>query len=220
MEWNSPILYWPLMLVVAYLVGAIPFAQLVAKSRGVDLRQVGSGNVGAGNVTSQIGKGWGVLVALLDFAKGFLPVYLARRAGLGFGASGFLGIAAIVGHNWSIWMKGRSGRGLATSAGMLAALNPALLVWVGGWAIAGWKIGGGVAGFLGWGLLPFVTIVFRQPISLSLVLMLLSAILIGRRIQGNPSDSWERDAVVHRAIFDTDHHGEEFPEGVEDPLTP
>lgn len=219
-EFSVSILYWPLMLAVAYLLGSIPFAQLIARVNGVDLRKVGSGNVGAGNVTSQIGKGWGTLAALLDFAKGFLPVYLARKLGFGYGAAGLIGVASVAGHNWSIWMKGRSGRGLATSAGMLIALHPVLIVWTLGWAMVGWKIGGGVAGFLGWGLLPFVSIALLQPITLSLVLLVLSVVLIARRIQGNLDDARDRRSMVRRAVFDTDPHDEEFPESVKDPLIP
>lgn len=219
-EFANAILYWPLMLVAAYLLGAIPFAQLIARSKGLDLREVGSGNVGAGNVTSQIGKGWGALAALLDLLKGLVPVYLARKAGMGLGAAGLVGVAAIVGHNWSIWMKGRSGRGLATSAGLMVALNPAMIVWVAGWSMVGWKIGGGVGGFLGWGLLPFVSIAFGQPITLSLVLLLLASVLMGRRIQGNPDDLWDRRSVIRRLVFDTDPDADDFPEPVEDPLIP
>ena len=83
------LIYWPFLLVGAYLLGAIPFAQLLARTRGVDLREVGTGNIGAGNLTGQLGWKYGVAAALLDAAKGFLPVIIARRMGrksIGFGA--------------------------------------------------------------------------------------------------------------------------------------
>ncbi len=217
---NLSIVYWPLMLAGAYLLGSIPFAQLVARLHGIDLRKAGSGNVGAGNVTKLIGKGWGTLAAALDFGKGFVPVYLARNSGLGLGAAGMVGVAAVVGHNWSIWMKGRSGRGLATSAGMLVALAPAMIIWTTGWAIVGWKIGGGIAGFLGWGLLPIVSVAMGQPPTLSLVLLLLAVVLIGRRMQGNRDASRDTRAALRRAVFDTDPAHDEYPETVEDPLAP
>lgn len=214
-----PILYWPLMLVVAYLLGSVPFAQLVARLHGVDLRKVGSGNVGAGNLTAQLGKGWGVVAALFDLFKGFVPVYIARKLGLGYGAAGLVGLAVVVGHNWSLFMRGRSGRGLASSAGALAALSPVLLLWTSLWAVVGWKVGGGVAGFLGWGLLPIVSVALRQPPTLSLFLLLLSAVIIGRRIQGNPGDSMESRAALRRAVFDTDP-SDELPQSIEEPLVP
>jgi acyl phosphate:glycerol-3-phosphate acyltransferase len=216
---GMPILYWPLMLVVAYLLGSIPFAQLVARLHGVDLRTVGSGNVGAGNLTAQLGKGWGVVAALFDLLKGFLPVYFARKLGLGYGAAGLVGLAVVVGHNWSLFMRGRSGRGLASSAGALAALSPVLLLWTTMWAVVGWKVGGGVAGFLGWGLLPIVSVALRQPPTLSLFLLLLSGVVVGRRIQGNPGDSMESRAALRRAVFDTDP-SDEIPQSIEEPLAP
>jgi glycerol-3-phosphate acyltransferase PlsY len=217
---SMSLLYWPLMLAVAYLIGSVPFAQLVARAHGLDLRKVGSGNVGAGNLTRQVGKGWGVLAALLDGFKGLIPVYLARRAGLGPGAAGMVGVAAVIGHNWSIWLRGRSGRGLATSAGVVLALDPILLIWTTGWAIAGWKIGGGLAGFMGWALLPVVSMSLDRPPTETLVLALLAMILIARRIQGNPESSWEPSAVWRRAVFDNDPTAEPLTDGIEEPLTP
>lgn len=214
------ILYWPLMLLGAYLLGSVPFAQVVARIHRLDLRKVGSGNVGAGNLTSQAGTRWGLLAAALDLLKGFVPVYLARKAGLGFGAAGLVGLAAVAGHNWSVFMRGRSGRGLASSAGMLLALSPALLIWTGGWALVGWKIGGGAAGFLGWGLLPIVSVAMGQPPTLSLLFLLLSAVVIARRIQGNPGDAMDRRAAMRRAVFDTDSDSDDYPEAIDDLLIP
>lgn len=214
-----PIVYWPLMLVGAYLLGAVPFAQIVARIKGIDLRKVGSGNVGAGNVTASIGKGWGTTAAILDALKGFLPVYLARKVGLGPGAAGMVGLSAVVGHNWSLFMKGRSGRGLATSAGTLLALDPVMLVWTTGWAVAGWKIGGGLGGFLGWGLLPVVAVALNRPPTESLFLALLAIVIVGRRMQGNHESSRDSQAMWRRAIFDTDDDGH-LADAVEDPITP
>lgn len=218
---SSPILYWPLMLLGAYVLGSIPFAQVLARVRGLDLREVGSGNVGAGNLTRTIGLGWGVVAAALDGLKGLIPVWLSLHSGLGPGAAGLVGVAAVVGHNWSIFMGGRSGRGLAPAAGLVLALNPALIVWTAGWSAAGWKIGGGLAGFLGWGLLPIVSVALGNSPSESILIMLLSAVLIGRRMQGNLGDDSDTAAMMRRAVYDTDHT-ETAPRGeaADDPLTP
>jgi acyl phosphate:glycerol-3-phosphate acyltransferase len=127
---------------LAYLVGAIPFALLLARTRGVDIRQVGSGNVGATNVFRSVDKRLGVLTFFLDVLKGFLPVW-------GLAYSGWLpaspwaadhaallwGAAAITGHNWPVYLRFRGGKGVATSAGVLLAVAPVavgwgLLVWV------------------------------------------------------------------------------------------
>lgn len=216
---SSPLVYWPLLLAGAYLVGSIPFAQLLARLRGVDLRTTGTGNVGAGNLTRTVGLPWGIAAAVLDALKGLVPVWLARQAGLGLGAAGLAGIAAVIGHNWSIWMRGRSGRGLASSVGMLLGLDPALIVWTAGWSVAGWRIGGGLAGFLGWGLLPIVAVALGRPPTESLVLLLLSVILIGRRIQGNLSDQAGLAHSLRRAVYDRDEVVGDLGEGAEDPLT-
>lgn len=217
---SSPIVYWPLLLAGAYLLGSVPFAQVLARFKKVDLREVGTRNVGAGNLTREVGLPWGVAAAILDGLKGLAPVLLARQAGLGLGAAGLAGVLAVVGHNWSIWMRGRAGRGLASSAGMLVALDPAMVAWIAGWAVAGWKIGGGLAGFLGWGLLPIVAVALGRPPTESLVLLLLSAIVIGRRIQGSEADEAGMAPSLRRAVYDTDVVGDELGEGAEGPLTP
>ena len=216
---SSPIVYWPLLLVGAYLLGSVPFAQVLARVKGRDLREIGTGNVGAGNLTREVGLPWGVAAAILDGLKGLLPVLIARQTGLGLGAAGLAGVMAVVGHNWSIWLGGRSGRGLASSAGMLLALDPALIAWTTGWAVAGWRIGGGLAGFLGWGLLPIVAVALGRPPTESLVLLLLSTILIGRRMQGNEADDVGTGASLRRAIYDRDYVASDLGKGAEGPLT-
>lgn len=217
----SPLLYWPLLLLGAYLLGSIPFAQVAASFRGIDLRRVGSGNVGAGNLSREVGWGWGIAAAILDGLKGLLPVWIARRMGLGLGVAGLTGLAAVVGHNWSIFLKGRSGRGLASSVGLLLGIDPVLLVWTGGWSIAGWKIGGGLAGFLGWGMLPLVAIGLFRPPNVTLVLALLSLVLMGRRMQGNPEDLLDSTKPpLKRVIYDNDLAPQELRDSVEDPALP
>lgn len=214
------VLYWPVLLVGAYLLGSVPFAQLLGRARGVDLRYVGSGNVGAGNLTRVLGWPWGLSAAVCDGLKGLFPVLLALNVGFGQGAAGMVGLMAVIGHNWSIFMRGRSGRGLATAAGVLAALDPVLLVWTTGWSVAGWKIGGGVAGFLGWGLLPIVATAMGRSANESIVLLALSAVLMIRRMQGNPDSTPGVRPAMRRAIFDTDPGGEAFPRTADDLLTP
>jgi glycerol-3-phosphate acyltransferase PlsY len=217
---TSPIVYWPLLLLGGYLLGSIPSAQILARLKGVDLRRVGTGNVGAGNLTSNVGMPWGIAAGVLDGLKGLIPVLICLQAGLGPGAAGLVGVSAVVGHNWSIFMGGRSGRGLATAFGLILALHPPLAIWTTGWAIAGWKIGGGFAGFIGWGLLPIVSIALGRPATESLVIGLLSVILIARRMQGNPGDAMDMASMMRRAVYDKDLVDERSGETVDDPLTP
>ena len=214
----SPIVYWPLMLLGAYVLGSIPFAQVLARVKGVDLRSAGTGNVGAGNLKKNAGFFWATAAGLLDGLKGLVPVWLSLRGGLGVGAAGLVGLAAVVGHNWSIFMRGRSGRGLATAFGLIVALHPPLAIWTTGWAIAGWKMGGGIAGFIGWGLLPIVSVALGGPITESLLILLLAAVLIGRRMQGNAGDLMDLSSMMQRAIYDKDLVIEGSGDTAEDPL--
>lgn len=121
--------------VVGFLAGSIPFGLLVAKAKGVDIRKQGSGNIGATNVFRVVGRPYGIAVFVLDFLKGLGPVLLAAAATTSGAALGIAtGLAAILGHNYSPWVGFKGGKGIATSAGVLAGLFPlalaiGLLVW-------------------------------------------------------------------------------------------
>ena len=111
--------------VAAYLLGAIPFGLLVAKSRGVDIRTQGSGNIGATNVFRVLGKGWGIFTFVLDALKGFIPSFLfPRLLGLDADWGVLFGIVAILGHSFPVYLKFKGGKGVATSAGMLLGVAP------------------------------------------------------------------------------------------------
>jgi acyl phosphate:glycerol-3-phosphate acyltransferase len=108
----------------AYLVGAFPTGVLLARARGVDLRQVGSGNIGATNVGRALGKRWAILVLLVDAAKGAAPVLVARALGLGPWVESTGAVAAVVGHSYNIFLRGQGGKGVATSLGGALAISP------------------------------------------------------------------------------------------------
>jgi len=119
---------------VTYLVGAIPFGLLIARSRGVDLRRVGSGNIGATNVFRALGWRLGILAFVLDMLKGFVPMTAAGRLlgrwyGDGDGTGYYLAwlavaAAAILGHVFPVYLRFRGGKGVATSLGVLLGLSP------------------------------------------------------------------------------------------------
>ena len=108
----------------AYVMGSIPFGVVVARLKGVDLRQIGSGNIGATNVARALGKGWAIVVLAADAGKGFVPVWLGRRLGLAPTVVAVAGFIAIVGHMFTIFLRGRGGKGVATSLGVALALSP------------------------------------------------------------------------------------------------
>ena len=108
----------------AYLMGSIPFAQLLSKRRGIDLRRVGSGNVGATNVLRTLGVRPAVLAMMLDAVKGTLAVLVAQRLTNGVAAPVMAGLASMIGHVYPVWLRFRGGKGVATAAGAFAVLAP------------------------------------------------------------------------------------------------
>lgn len=125
------------LVLAAYLIGSIPTGYLVGRRKGVDVRQQGSGNIGATNVARTLGRKLGVLVLVLDALKGVAPLVVWRAADLGsrihlggplapylFTAVGF---APIAGHCFPIWLRFRGGKGVATALGVFAVADPAVV---------------------------------------------------------------------------------------------
>jgi len=114
---------WPLW---AYLLGSMPFGVLLAKARGVDLRAMGSGNIGATNAMRALGKPLGMLAFALDFGKGFaIPWWLVQGPGSGdLRLASVCVVAAAAGHVWPIFLQFRGGKAVATAMGALCAVDP------------------------------------------------------------------------------------------------
>jgi acyl phosphate:glycerol-3-phosphate acyltransferase len=122
-------------LIGAYLFGSVPYGFLIARWHGFDIRAKGSGNIGATNVGRLLGRKWGVIVFVLDFCKGALPVLAARALADSDWLPVAAGAAAFLGHVFPIWLKFRGGKGIATGAGVVFMLLPlaslgALVVWL------------------------------------------------------------------------------------------
>ncbi len=137
---------------LAFLLGSIPFGLLIARAKGIDIRQHGSGNIGATNVLRVVGKKYGISCLLLDALKGFIPVVIAISviqfegmknpmsvSALAQYAQDFsistaqifqvlTGLCAVLGHNYTPWAGFKGGKGIATSAGVFVALMPAAIV--------------------------------------------------------------------------------------------
>ncbi len=112
----------------AYLLGSVPAAYLIAKwSRGIDVRQYGSGNVGTANVFTVASKRWSIPVIIFDLGKGLLPVYVAQLLQLPVYQQVIVGMAAISGHNWPVFLRFNGGRGVLTTLGIVFAFAP----WLG-----------------------------------------------------------------------------------------
>ena len=122
-------LFYALLIVGAYLVGAIPFGLIIGKLNGVDIRTVGSGNIGATNVTRAVGKTAGKVCFFLDFLKGALPVLAAQLIYPGVHWLALVcGGAAVIGHIFPVYLKFKGGKGIATAAGGAFAIAPLPLI--------------------------------------------------------------------------------------------
>lgn len=119
--------WWGLAAVVGYLLGAVNPAALVARAFGLDLHAIGSGNPGATNVGRALGPRWAVLVGFLDILKGFVPAF-AFGVLVSQTAGQIAGLAAVVGHITSPYLRGRGGKGVATTLGAILGVQPLLAI--------------------------------------------------------------------------------------------
>jgi len=158
LDFGVPILCYILVPLVAYLLGSIPFGFLAARARGIDIRTVGSGNIGATNAMRVLGKPMGIAVLVLDACKGWFACLAGAWIGAALLSAGqgglahaqdsataagpslerltvIAGVFAVLGHNYTCWLKFKGGKGIATTAGVYLALAPwplliALVVFV------------------------------------------------------------------------------------------
>lgn len=186
-----PILGYILTALIAYLFGSIPTGFLVARTRGVDIRTVGSGNIGATNVFRILGKPAGIFVLLVDALKGWVPVFFVAKlmATLFYPAADqtaidwfkiVAGVCAILGHNYTCWLNFKGGKGIATSAGMLVALVPVPLliilgIWIAVFAVSRYV---SLASICAATALPFAALLVGDSLTIIIVTALLAALAI------------------------------------------
>ena len=135
---DHPLVLYAAMPLGSYLIGSTPFAAIIGRSKGFNLREHGSGNLGATNVARVVGPKWGLLCFLLDSLKGFLPIFVAGCLLTGGTdelpsvARQFswicVGLAAVVGHCMSFWLRFRGGKGVATAFGVIVGMWPYVTV--------------------------------------------------------------------------------------------
>lgn len=174
MEWTV----W-LVLLLAYLFGAIPAGAWVARYYGVDIQKVGSGNTGATNILRTLGAGPAVVVAGFDVFKGGIAVLLARLFNIEGPLLGGVALAAVLGHNYSVFLRFTGGKGVATSFGTLLFLNPLvalltlpvgiLTMWLTRFVSAGSMIGGLTA--------VVITIALGRPLWEILTMLVLAGLI-------------------------------------------
>lgn len=174
MDWNV----W-FVLLLAYLFGAIPAGAWVARYYGVDIQKVGSGNTGATNILRTLGAGPAVVVAVFDVFKGGIAVLLARLFNIEGPLLGGVALAAVLGHNYSVFLRFTGGKGVATSFGTLLFLDPLaallafpvgiLTMWLTRFVSAGSMVGGLAA--------VVITIALGRPFWEILTVLLLAGLI-------------------------------------------
>ena len=112
-----------ILLVVAYLLGSVPTGLLLARASGVDIRTTGSGNIGATNVYRTMGRKLGIMTLVGDCLKGLIPVVAARYLDLSTGAVAMVGLAAFLGHVYTIFLGFKGGKGVATALGVFLGVS-------------------------------------------------------------------------------------------------
>ena len=209
---------YALTALAAYLLGSIPTGFLVGKARGIDIRTVGSGNIGATNVLRILGKPAGIAVLLADALKGWLAVVLVTRGiGAAFGGQAtanerdaqmmLAALCAILGHNYTCWLWFKGGKGIATTAGVLTALVPWALViilsiWIVLFAVTRIVSVGSIAASL---TLPFASFLTTKNWKLTLVTGAMGALAI-----------YKHRANIHRLLAGTEPRmGTKSPEAAE-----
>jgi glycerol-3-phosphate acyltransferase PlsY len=174
------------LFVLAYLAGSIPFGVVVGKVfYGVDVREHGSGNVGTTNVFRVLGKKAGAVVMVLDILKGYIPAAIAAALFTPWAAI-FIAAAPVVGHIYSIFLKGRGGKGIATGAGVVLALVPLAFIiifatWIALILLTRYV---SVASLVAAVLVPVLTIAFDEPLPYQIAGVLV-AILVWWAHRGN-----------------------------------
>ncbi|MEC4676008.1 MAG: glycerol-3-phosphate 1-O-acyltransferase PlsY [Nitrospirota bacterium] len=162
----------------AFVLGSIPTSLIIAKNRGIDIRKVGSGNIGATNVLRALGKGPAILTLAGDILKGLTAVLVARFFEVGMFYEGVVGLCSILGHNFSVFLKFRGGKGVATSIGVLSVYSPqtalfTIIIWLMTVFITKYSSLGALISF---GLLPLSMIIFdakaKFPIALIITLII------------------------------------------------
>ena len=200
------------VIIYGYLLGSVNSAFIAGKLvKGIDLRKVGSGTVGAANVWYHVGRFWIFPVGVFDlFVKGMTPVYLARYGlDLGIEAQAAAGLMAVVGHNWPVFLRFHGGRGVAPTIGVLLALARIEMVMFIVLATAGWRLTNSSAVWvlIGMVLMPVWAVAWGRPTAIVAALAGLAALAIVKRLMPgmrNTSGTGYGRLMLNRLLYDRD----------------
>ncbi len=204
-----------LALVFGYLMGSIPTGYMLGRAtKRVDIRKLGSGNVGGSNVAVQVGLLPSIATLLFDLVKGALAVAILRRYDFPPEAQVLAGIAAVAGHNWPVWLRFVGGRGIATTGGVLFMFGPLETVLAGLIILAGWGVfhRGANATLIAFAAWPVAAYLSGEPLDAVACGVVLFFLIIARRLQGSPGVKREttgENVWWNRLWFDRDIRDEE-----------
>ena len=198
------------LIVIAYLVGSIPMSYLLGRwVKGIDLRRYGGGSLGASNVGVHVGKwatfssgGFDLLV------KGVVIILVARGLDLGSVSQGLVGLAAVAGHNWSLYVGFSGGRGLSTGGGILAVLAPQQLVLVAILGLLGRIVfrNSALWFFIGFALLPLTSLLLGEPAGVVVFAGGFLALTALKRVTANVQEGAPgtrlKQILVYRLLYD------------------
>ncbi|MDD4859099.1 MAG: glycerol-3-phosphate acyltransferase [Dehalococcoidales bacterium] len=210
-------MWFALLCIGSYLAGALPVSYLAAKlAKGIDLRKYGTSQVGAGNLWRMTSSKIGIPVVIYDVTKGMLMVWIAHSAGMGLAQQMAVGIAAVVGHNWSVFLKFSGGRGLGTAAGIVlfVPVINGMVPW-GVIAFVAIALTGLVIWhtsplpvLLGMTAAPVTTWLMRQPDVFTVGFLVILLVLVVKRLMAHGNISGEtahrKELFINRLFFDRD----------------
>ena len=207
---------WIVLIIAAYLLGSVPVSYLAARSRGIDLRRQGTKQVGGGNLWRTTSRKLGLAAGLFDFAKGMAMVWLAQTQGLGVDQQVIVGLGAIVGHNWPLFLNFHGGRGIATLLGIVMIL-PAINMmspWPAVIAIGIVAVGTLILRsspfpvFVGVTSLPVTNGIFYRDATIALGFVAIFLIVVLKRLTAQPSAEAasisKTNLFLNRLLFDRD----------------
>lgn len=197
-----------IVVIAAYFWGAIPVTHLVVKAmRGVDLRDYGSGSVGPSNAAHLVGRRIAIAIGVVEVLKGAAPIWVAQAVDLEIGQQMAAGVACIVGHNWSVWIRFKGGRGMSILLGVMLAMARLELLLVTIIALFGIAFWSSVPLFLGLSaaLLPMWSWLLERSEAYILGLGLMVLVIALKRLLGNElPEKWSERIIFYRLLFDRD----------------
>ncbi len=209
------IIWFILLLIGAYLLGSLPLSYLAARKHGIDLTEYGTGQVGTGNLF-RMTHSWklGLAVGLFDFGKGALAVIVAWILGFSASLQILAGIAAMIGHNWPLFLHFKGGRGVGTAIGIMIVLPllhdvpPWIAITFFGIGLTGTLIlrSSPLPAFIAFIAVPFVAAVLHVPVDVTLSLAAMTLVVVIKRLAAPRSDTelGSCAVLVNRLLFDRD----------------